>query len=344
MMIRTSRKGDGMIRFKRGTTAGGIPIRKSLKHGTGSRKIMPAGLILSRKRTAENGRLSQVIWLIVFGIAFKLVGVAFIVPNTHQTHLLPQFQALAITVEQVVDKFANELMKARSQLPGKDKLPYTAKDFEIVQRQIAENVMFMRITSFRAKSNLYVRTIAQDLADQKRIGVIDDVEYKKLKLDLDAMKKVADKQQLCMKEGEDLVETLSAGLDVSANNEKVIAAKIASLNAVVSQFKGTDPISRCLQQSGQSVDQVERLVELHDSKVDAFNKMVSRNQTIREYGRSLFALPFYAYGRSAWAYIWRGINTFWPSTPLPLGRRFSFLWANIRKKRLRFKKPRVGFW
>ena len=305
---------------------------------------MPADLILSRKRSAEDGRLSHVIWLIVFGIAFKLVGVAFVVPNTHQTHLLPQFQALAIAVEQVVDKFADELMKARQQLPSRDKLPYTAKDFEIVQRQIAENVMFMRITSFRAKSNLYVRTIAQDLADQKRIGVIDDTEYEKLMLDLDAMKKVADKQQFCMKEAEDLVKTLSAGLDVSANKEKVTAAKIASINAAVSQFKETDPTSRCVQQSGQSVDQVEQIVELHDSKVDAFNKMVSRNQTIREYGRSLFALPFYAYGRSAWAYIWRGIKTFWTSTRLPLGRRFSFLWANIRKKQIRFKKPRVSFW
>jgi hypothetical protein len=315
-----------------------------LKRGTSSRKIIPADLILSRKRRAENGRLSQVIWLIVFGIAFKLLGVAFVVPNTHQTHLLPQFQALAITVEQVVDKFADELMKARNQLPSKEKLPYTAKDFEIAQRQIAENIMFMRITSFRAKSNQYLRTIAQDLADQKRIGVISDVEYEKLMLDLDALKKVADKQQLCMTEADDLVETLSAGLEISANEERVTAAKVASIKAAMSQFKETDPISRCVQQSGQSVDQVERLVELHDSKVDAFNKMASRNQTIREYGRSLFALPFYAYGRSAWAYIWRGIKTFWTSTPLPLGRRLSFLWANIRKKQIRFKKPRGDFW
>jgi hypothetical protein len=305
---------------------------------------MPADIILSRKRSAEDGRLSQVIWLIVFGIAFKLLGVAFVVPNTHQTYLLPQFQALAIAVERVVDKFADELMKARNQLPNKDKLPYTAKDFEIVQRQITENVMFMRITSFRAKSNLYVRTIAQDLADQKRIGVIGEVEYEKLMLDLAAMRTVEDKMQLCMKEAEDLVVTLSAGLEVSANQEKVTAAKIASIKAAMSQFKEADPISRCMQQSGQSVDQVERLVELHDSKVDAFNKMVSRNQTIREYGRSLFALPFYAYGRSAWAYIWRGIKTFWTSTPLPLGRRFSFFWANIQKKQIRFKKPRGTFW
>lgn len=333
-----------MIGFKRVPGVGGSSIRKSLKRGMGSSKIMPANLILSRKRSADEGRLSQVIWLIVFGIAFQLIGVAFVVPNTHQTHLLPQFQALAITVEQVVDKFADELMKARNQLPSKDKLPYTAKEFEIVQRQIAENGMFLRITSFRAKSNLYVRTIAQDLADQKRIGVIDDVEYEKLMLDLDAMKKVAEKQQLCMKEAEDLVKTLSAGLDIAANTEKVIAAKIASIKAAVSRLKETDPISRCLQQSGQSVDQVERLVELHDSKVDAFNKMASRNQTIREYGRSLFALPFYAYGRSAWAYIWRGIKTFWTSTPLPLGQRFRFLWANIQKKQIRFKKPKAGFW
>jgi hypothetical protein len=235
-----------MIGFKRVANVRGSTIRKSLKRGTGSRKIMPADLILSRKRSAEDGRLSQVIWLIVFGIAFKLLGVVFVVPNTHQTHLLPQFHVLAITVEQVVDKFADELMKARNLLPSEDKLPYTAKDFEIVQRQIAENTMFMRITNFRAKSNLYLRTITQDLADQKRIGVIDDVEYEKLMLDLDAMNKVADKQQICMTEAEDLVKTLSAGLDVSANMERAIAAKIASFNAVVSQFKkGTRLADAC---------------------------------------------------------------------------------------------------